>query len=281
MEAIQLQDMVLALRPLLANTPISKNQGKNWDQILQTSFGKSDFVETWLADLGERIQWVSCPDCGKEFNNLTMTDRCIDCVFDDQKKENQDRVNGEYLNRSIGAYGIEKYSFGSFKVSEENKDAFEACKRFDPLRHNLYISGACGIGKTHLAGALLKEMSSRNLSIKWANSLYISRHIKGRYPADEEQFIDVLSYVDVLVLDDLGTGRDADALLRLIYELAEKRRARNKFGWVITSNHNLDDLAKRFGDDRIASRLSGFFKFVEIKGFSDYRLKARFWQDEE
>lgn len=219
-----------------------------------------------MDDLSDRIKWVDCPRCNKTWNNLTPSGICVACfdqIIEDDKRQ---RDNGAYLLKAIGTFGLERYRFDNFIVTEENRAALEACKNFDSEKQNLYLFGPCGIGKTHLAGSILKHHAALGRWIKWVTPIYLGRGLRGRWAQDEEPFIDDIAAHDVLVIDDVGVGRDTHVILQAVYEIMEKRRNKQKNGLVLTSNHNLGELTAKYGDDRLSSRISGMCRVIQIAG---------------
>lgn len=270
-------DIIKALRPLLENTPISPTD-KNWKKIYKTRKSDGDFIKTYMDDLGSRMQWVTCPECSREWNNLTEAGICAQCQDTKRDFDRRQTESGDYLPRAIGRFGLARYSFQTFKIHDDNQVAYEACSTFDPKTQNIYLHGLCGVGKTHLAGALLKKAAAEGRTIKWVTPIYLGRGLRSRFANQEEEFIDSVAYADVLIIDDLGVGRDAHAILQAAYEIMEKRRNREQHGLVVTSNLNLDELTKKYGDDRLSSRVAGMCRVVSIKG-DDWRIKKEL--DEE
>lgn len=225
-----------------------------------------------MNDVGSRMTWLTCPVCNQEWNNLTPENICVQCVDERTEREKRDRENGGYLLKAIGPYGMERYRFDNFVVDRDNQFAFIACNAFDPATQNLYIFGLCGIGKTHLAGAILKQAASRGLRIKWVTPIFLGRGLRSRFASEEEGFIDDLAANDVLIIDDVGVGRDTHAILQAVYEIMEKRRNRQKNGLVLTSNHGLGELSGKYGDDRLSSRIAGMCRVIQITG-TDRRVE--------
>ena len=201
---------------------------------------------------------------------------CPACFDAEQAAEQKQRQLGEYLQKTIGPWGVAKYSFDSFNVNAGNMEAYQACTEFNPAFHNLFLWGECGTGKTHLAGAVMKAMCAAGRRVKWVNPLYLGRLLKSRWPSEEEGIIDELVNADVVFMDDLGVGREMNQALQIIYELTDKRRAQERNGLVITSNENLEVLAKNYKDDRIISRIAGLCRVIPLSGI-DGRLE---WQRE-
>lgn len=273
LEKTTASSILMSLKSLYQKSVIKPSEG-GWQQKL-AGLPSHEQVRLAMEDIGARIQWEHCARCGGIWNALTEEGDCVAC-YDARKAAEVHQVKlGELLVKSIGSYGLEKYAFSSFRIDNENQPAFEAARGFNPERDNLYIWGACGTGKTHLAGAILKACAAAGRRCKWTNSLYLSRSLRGKFPADEEAYVDDLARMEVLIIDDLGLARDSETLLRLIYELADKRLHAKRNGWIITSNLGLEALTKKFGDERLGSRLAGLFQFYRIGGNEDGRFPGR------
>jgi DNA replication protein DnaC len=245
-------EVLLALHRLLENTRVGPRVNSE-PKHLNTA---KDLV-AYMQDYGSRIIWVTCPSCSREWNALDPSGLCIGCVDDEHAREKRQTELGIYLRKVLGPYGLARYNFDNFNVDETNEPAFQAAQKFDHHFHNLMFWGPCGTGKTHLAGAILKASAAENLSIQWLNPMYVSRFLRGRWPEDEERFIDSIIHAQVVVFDDIGKARDIETTIRLIYEVLDKRRSMNMNGVIITSNLSLEQIAKAFRDDRITSRIIG------------------------
>ena len=81
-----------------------------------------------------------------------------------------------------------------------------------------------------------------------------------------------LTALPVLVIDDLGIGRDTEFAFQTLYEIVDGRYMAMKGGLIVTSNLSLDDLAAKLGDDRIPSRLASMCKVIRMTG-ADKRVK--------
>lgn len=261
------------MTPLL-ESPREANPEDSDDQTASAALESEDRFVSQMSKLYFRIPWTRCPDCLREWNCLHPSGVCITCVDEALAKERKQAELGVYLRKTIGVYGIERYSFENFIKDDGNEDAFNAMRDFDPLRENIFLHGSSGVGKTHLAGACLKRACGNNASVAWLQPLYVGRVLRSIFPSAEEEIIESWVSKDVCIVDDLGVGRDLDVTLRMIYELLDKRRARKRNGLIIASNHSLDTLAKAYKDDRIVSRIAGMCRIIQIQG-ADRRLEER------
>ena len=150
---------------------------------------------------------------------------------------------------------------------------------------SIFITGSCGIGKTHLAVALATEWFAENLHITDseiqsskgyplflpATELFLK--LKTSFSSKSQTEADILNELDnynLLILDDLGTDKVSEWSKEIVYLLID-RRYRNMQQIIITSNLSLKEIAQRY-DERIASRILGMGIVVRLGG-KDKRLK--------
>lgn len=212
-------------------------------------------------------QWVACANCGKDWNpaHLDQSGICLVC------RDSEER----YRRRLVAALGGEKaleFIADRFVVTAENALAFEAATHFDQQTGNLYLHGECGSGKTHLAC-----MIARRVLDSGADALYVQpgkflRRVRGKSGDEEQAEIDRLVRMPLLVIDDLGTEKDTEYAVQILYEVINDRIMAYRNGLVVTSNLPLAELARKLGDDRLPSRLAGLCEVIKIGG-EDWRLK--------
>lgn len=159
-------------------------------------------------------------------------------------------------------------------VPKEIRRPFEEMRK---TRRGIYIHGAIGCGKTHVAWALAEHWQSEEMKglrpLFW-NVSELIRSIKkdfDKHPYDrekEEEYI--MNHRGLLFLDDLGAERATDFVADTLY-LIVNRRYEERLPVIITSNLDIGELSDRVGD-RIASRIAGMCDVVELKG-ADRRLQ--------
>lgn len=138
----------------------------------------------------------------------------------------------------------------------------------------LFITGACGTGKTHLAAAIVRHLTVKRVGVAFKRSADFYREVRELFRTDSEAMegaiISPLEKARFLIFDDLGAGSLSDCERRYTLELLDTRLNRMR-PTVVTSNWSLQEIADKM-DDRIASRLSGFAA-LELAG-KDRRIAA-------
>lgn len=290
MQTPDAQEVILGLRPLWANTQLSPElpppSEDPFNVQCRLDLESQDPTRRILGEVGLRIIWEQCQNvnlvgspCFRVWNQLmtlpldNVAERrlCVACYDEEQAAEKHQKELAEYLLRTIGPHGIQRYGFANFEPSVGNATAYQAARQFDPRKDNLFLWGPCGTGKTHLAGAILKEACGKNLTVKWVKPLWLERELRGAFRQEEEALLTDLATRDLLIIDDVGIGRELNTVLRMLYEITDRRLALNKNGLVITSNESLDDLARAYKDDRIVSRIAGLCRVFGVTG-DDWRL---------
>ena len=122
----------------------------------------------------------------------------------------------------------------------------------------LILRGTTGVGKTHLAVAILKAVIRRGYTGYYANfSDFLSR-LRSSFQADagtetENQLMDIVESVDLLVLDDVGAERLTEFVTERLYLIINRRYEAAK-PIIMTTNFDEEELRARIGE-RTASRL--------------------------
>lgn len=155
---------------------------------------------------------------------------------------------------------------------------------------SVFITGPAGTGKTHLAASLLRDTVYRQgmmraawdeedrirtpkMSYAWQTVpevlLDLRASFKERSEETEKEIIDSLSSVDYLVLDDMGAEKSSDFSIQSLYLVIDRRYSEER-KTIVTSNLSIAQIADKLGD-RIASRIAGMCRVIELKG-RDRRL---------
>lgn len=176
-------------------------------------------------------------------------------------------------------------SFENFVAYNEQLDkalqfARRLAERFPVVEKGLFLQGPPGVGKTHLAVAVLSQV----IKTRGAHGLFydtrdLLRVIRGTYdPVSRTAEMDVLRPVmtaDVLVLDDLGSEKTSEWVEETLNLIVNSRYS-EKRTTIFTSNYDdnpdntdPDSLLFRIGF-RMRSRLHEMCEFLYLDG-ADYR----------
>ncbi len=153
-------------------------------------------------------------------------------------------------------------------------------ERFPAADQGLFFLGPPGVGKTHLAVAVLKQViRTRGARGMFYDTRDLLKLIRSTYDREvrttEVQILRPVMDTDLLVLDDLGAEKTSEWVEETL-NLIVNTRYNERRATVFTSNYedrpdptDPDSLLFRIGF-RMRSRLHEMCEFVEIDG-ADYR----------
>lgn len=150
----------------------------------------------------------------------------------------------------------------------------------------LLFLGPCGVGKTHLAVAILKALiTEKGVAGLFYDFRDLLKEIQNSYnPVSQTSEMDVLQPVlgaEFLVLDDVGSGKPSDWVKEMLAHIINQRY-NEKRATLFTSNFldvygdqnpEQDTLEERIGT-RLRSRLYEMCKVVMLHG-EDYRKNVK------
>ena len=146
-----------------------------------------------------------------------------------------------------------------------------------------FIHGKIGSGKTiqavfmMISEARICFVNRQYSKVEFISVPELLLKFKDSYSSKEEdqmtekELVEYYSTLPLLVLDDIGVERITDWSFQLLYIIIN-RRYENMKKTIFTSNFSLSELAEKFGDDRIPSRIQQMCKIVKSKNV-DYRAR--------
>ena len=240
-------------------------------------------VKTILVD-GEEV----CPLCQREAMNEELTasesrkiKQSLALKDYNTLKNKSILTNKELFNATFGTYET--------KLAEESRNKERAIKVFQKYKNgetfNTWFTGLPGVGKSHLAMSILQnlnEFGSKDKSCLFISFDEMLLRIRNSFDNKESMytefyFVDLLSSVDYLVIDDLGaeTGRTktekkaSDFTSRILYAISNARQDKST---IITTNLSKSELADMY-DPKLVSRLQGSIALIDFKETSDKRVR--------
>jgi DNA replication protein DnaC len=159
------------------------------------------------------------------------------------------------------------------------KQAYRLVREYPAVERGLLFAGPVGVGKTHLAVAILHGLVKKGASCLFCEYGSLLREIQDSYnPVSRTSEMNVLSPVyeaEVLVLDELGVSKPTEWVLDTMTHIIG-RRYNDKKLTIFTTNYRDErqspageTLQDRIGA-RLRSRLYEMCRTVLIEG-EDYR----------
>ncbi|HVB88150.1 MAG TPA: ATP-binding protein [Candidatus Dormibacteraeota bacterium] len=271
--------------------------GSGWKTVERTAQGAQALAadKPGTSSAGEpKLVWAVPCDCisgdrtDRALAKARVPERYRHCDFEnfetDNEIESAAREQQATWNRSLSQAKLIVQRFAAeFPVGSE---------------HGLLLMGPCGVGKTHLAVAALKEIVHRGHSGLFYDYRELLKEIQDSYNAESQStemgVLEPVLQAEMLVLDDLGSSKPSMWALETVGHILNTRYNEKRVT-VLTTNFldtdaasaapsapriagmrapALDDsLTERVGR-RIRSRLYEMCRTVEISA-PDYRKEIR------
>ena len=286
-----------------ADCPIC--QGSGWRVVERTAEGAQALASAETSRAGSaagepKMVWAVPCDCttgdrtARALARARVPERYRHCDFEnfetDNEIENVPREQLQAWNRSLAQAKLIVQRFA---------------QEFSPVRemqseHGLLLIGPCGVGKTHLAVAALKEIALRGHSGLFYDYRELLKEIQGSYNAESQAtemgVLEPVLTTEVLVLDDVGSSKPSSWALETVGHVLNTRYNKKRVT-LLTTNFldsdaavnaaspaasrvagmraptTEDSLTERVGK-RIRSRLYEMCRTVEISA-PDYRKEIR------
>jgi len=185
-----------------------------------------------------KLEMNTCAGCGKEYNQPALITQfgiicahyCEECVDKYERKqkaiENQikDKKKKEWL-KTIGVKAdYETATLGTYEAkTESQKEALNACKLLkEGDIKKLILLGSNGVGKTHLASALVKLMNGRIITAYEMFALYRSC-FSGQN--SEIELLYKFSSYPLLVIDEFGRTKGSEAEENFLSAILDARHS--------------------------------------------------------
>ena len=163
-----------------------------------------------------------------------------------EAKKEEDRRKAALAKRLGGLRALEDFTAEKYT----NKEILKALSSYP--YGNFFLWGNAGIGKTHAAVAVLRNVPNAyvfrlsEISRRFRSSLEVP---------DEREQVRFFSSCNML-LDDLGSEKITDYLQSILFEIIDTRWQSKQSGLIITSNVDIASLGQLIGD-KIVSRIVG------------------------
>ena len=222
--------------------------------------------------------------------NIPVSARSLIVANEDKEEKERERIAFEAARQRLAEridFYLRKRGVPKRFLHAKISDFPQSWGKLKDSREGVFLTGSRGVGKTHLAVALIREAMLAARPVKHFDTYRIDLHklplfvsvpellleIRDTYSGNgvsEKDVIDKYSWVDVLVLDDLGVEKPSEWVLQTLYIIMD-RRYREDLRTIITSNLGIEEVEEKL-DDRIASRIAGMCK-VRIMQGRDRRVR--------
>ena len=189
-------------------------------------------------DIRIEIAKNTCAGCGKEYDQPALVSQfgiiiahfCPECIDKEERKqkaiENQikDKKKKEWL-KAIGVKAdYETATLGTYEAkTDSQKAALNACKLLkDGEIKKLILLGSNGVGKTHLASALVKLMNGKLITAYEMFALYRSC-FSGQN--SEIELLHKFSTYPLLVIDEFGRTKGSEAEENFLSAILDARHS--------------------------------------------------------
>lgn len=227
---------------------------------------------------------------------LEAVSRCPECHA---QKDRETRLSRAGIPPRYGSLGFEEFKVVSARAHSRGhalqqqalKRSIDFVEAFPDLSRGLLLVGPCGVGKTHLSVAILRAVIvEKGVTGLFVDETELLRRLQYSYsPGAEETEREVLvplMEADLLIWDDLGTGRPTEWVRETIRTVINHRYTHNRptifsTNWPMNppatrsaaSSSGEESLSERIGQ-RLFSRIMEMCEVLEMDG-PDFRTAIR------
>lgn len=229
--------------------------GKELEQVSYTHNGQKMYYPAYRE--------CECPQAIAERERKQEIERARLEQEEKQKEiERQQRLAEEEkrkINELFGNSGMSRRAmnclFRDYEQTPGNEAAFNAftnyAKNFESVlqekRNGLFITGDCGVGKSHLAFATANFLIRNGYSVIAMTMIDLLLKLKSSFSGNEhteEEILQIYGDCDLLIIDDLGKEKSTEWALQMIYSIVDRRYNAYK-PIIITTNFNAEELINR------------------------------------
>ena len=242
-------------------------------EILTSHGYPEDYLEikyncTICSDTGFDIGGKRCSCFVKIASRLAVEElnksaNMPDCDFE--------HFNLDYYSKAHDSNGIIPY--------DNMEKVLKFCRNyaavFSEYARSLLLIGNPGLGKTHLSISIAKEVLAAGFTCVYGSiQNFLSEIENERFGRGEQgkDTLSILTTVDLLILDDLGTETSTQFYESMIYNIINTRINTSR-PTIVSTNFSAEELQKKY-NSRIISRLFGEYSKVNFYG-TDIRFERK------
>ncbi|MCI2885854.1 ATP-binding protein [Staphylococcus hominis] len=228
---------------------------------------------------------LKCERCGNtydyyKFSNGQEFRHGCECELIEIGKKERAAKKEKYLNRifnqsnvnaSLRDATVNSYTPQNEYQTQAKNTAIEYVKTFSLDKpKSLILQGSYGTGKSHLAYAIAKAIKQQGYSVAFMHIPMLMERIKATYNRNAtettDELVQLLSSIDLLVLDDVGV-ENTEHTLNKLFSIVDNRVGKNN---IFTTNFSDKELNQNMNWQRINSRMKQNARTVRVLG-DDFR----------
>lgn len=233
-----------------------------------------------VSTIAEPVVCSLCFGTGMEVVPSKGARRCL-CRKRDVRTEllGAARIPRRYEECSLSNYQLATNNGSQLRAFNY---AYRLVREYPSVDRGLLLMGTCGVGKTHISVAILRElMEKKGVSCLFYEMGSLLKEIQNSYnPISQTSELTVLTPVieaEVLVLDELGASKPTDWVRDTMMHVINTRYNDRRLT-IFTTNYldrrssERDEILEDRVGIRLRSRLFEMCKTVQIEG-EDYRRR--------
>ena len=269
--------------------PLTKQLPKNILTALTSDYctkhknAYGEEIKVQMMDMSKYGMGVICPQCELDKENAKVVKGITDEAIERErnKRKNTLYYRSLFRDKTIKDAGFRNYEaktdeeYRNLHLAKQAVAHYKAEKIFTTL-----FQGKTGAGKSHLAMAILRNLNEtlQDVECAFINVRSMIMEIKDTWHNEDNPhtalyFVDLLSRVDFLVLDDLGNESADDKANKTVLEvLTEVLESRQDKATIITTNCTREQLEKIYTKALISRTLKNT-AVIKFEHTDDKRIK--------
>ena len=189
------------------------------------------------------------------------------------QRETFENFSADYYSDQPIASGPASHRSNALSIKQ---NMLKYCQNFDNIEDQLLFTGPPGVGKTFMSNCIVNKLTEKGYGIVYVTAAHLVASIQDQLFRDKKAstvIYEPLLLCDLLIIDDLGAEHSSEYSQKLLYEVIDGRLNAEK-KMIISSNLTVLKIQKLY-DERLSSRICGYFKTIPFLGEDIRILKAR------